>query len=145
MVDARFPWSISHQPSGRRALDAQLGHQRARQAARADEARADVRADDRADLADEDRLGAEDLTAARDELRGLLVGLDVLDAPPVGAVLLARLEVVDHALERAPGGADALDRRDLAVDRQDRLDLQRAAQPRLRGADAPAALEELQR
>ena len=53
-------------------LDAQLGHQRARQAARADQAGADVRADDGADLRDEDRLGAEDLAAALDELLGLL-------------------------------------------------------------------------
>ena len=44
-----------------------------------------------------------------------------------------------------PDGAHALDRRDLAVDGEDRLDLQRAAEPGLRGADAPAAAQELER
>ena len=55
------------------------------------------------------------------------------------------LQVVDEPLERAPGRAHALDRRDLALDREDRLDLQRRADPRLRRADAPAAAQELER
>ena len=71
--------------------------------------------------------------------------LDVLDDPGVGAVVVARAQVVDHPLERAARGAHALDRRDLALDREDRLDLQRAAEPGLRGADPPAAAQELER
>ena len=54
-------------------------------------------------------------------------------------------EVVDHPLERAAPGADALDRHDLGLDREDRLDPQRGADPRLRAADPAAAAEELER
>ena len=48
-------------------------------------------------------------------------------------------------LERAPPGAHALDRDDLGLDREDRLDPQRRADPRLRAADPPAAAQELER
>ena len=44
-----------------------------------------------------------------------------------------------------PCGAHALDGRDLAVDREDRLDLQRRAEERLRGADPAAAAQVLER
>ena len=71
--------------------------------------------------------------------------LDVLDEEDVGAALAALLEVVDEALERPARGAHALDRQDLRVDREDRLDLQRRADPRLRAADAPAAAQVLER
>ena len=69
----------------------------------------------------------------------------MLDEEAVVAVLAQRAEVVDHALERAAPRADPLDRDDLALDRQDRLDPQRGADPRLRAADPAAAAQELQR
>ena len=112
-----------------------------RHAADAEQPRAGVGADHRPDLRDPLRLAAEQLAAALDQLGGALGRLDVLDDPAVGALVAARAHVVDHPLERAPGGADALDRRDLGLEREDRLDLQRAAQPGLRAADAPAALQ----
>ena len=48
--------------------------------------------------------------------------------------------MIDHPLERAAPGPDALDRLDLALDREDRLDLERRADPGLGAADPPAAL-----
>src|SRR5919204_543659 len=66
------------------------------------------------------------------------------DAFAAGAVVASRLHVVDHPLERAARRAHALDRGDLAVEGQDRLDLQRAAEPCLRGPNASAAAQELQ-
>ncbi len=104
-----------------------------------------MRADDRSDLGDEDRLGAEDLTAAVGEPLGDVGRLDVLDRPRVGAVVVAGAGVVHHPLERARRGADPLDRGDLAADREDRLDPQRAPDPRLRAADPPAAAQVLER
>ena len=91
-------------------------------------------ADDRAHLADEQGLAAEDLAAPLDEDGGPLGVLDVLDDPGVGAVVVAALQVLDHALERAAGRAHPLDRGDLGLEREDRLDLQRRAQP---GAPPP--------
>ena len=59
--------------------------------------------------------------------------------------LLALVGELDHALERAPARAHALDRRDLLLEREDRLDLQRRAEQRLRGADPPAPAQVLER
>ncbi len=64
--------------------------------------------------------------------------------PAVGACVVELARVLDHALECPPGGAHALDGHDLVLERQDRLDLQRAAQPGLGLADAPSALEVLE-
>ena len=58
---------------------------------------------------------------------------------------LALAGELDHALERAAAGADALHRRDLLLERQDRLDLQRRAEPRLGRADPAAAAQVLER
>jgi hypothetical protein len=58
-------------------------------------------------------------------------------------VALAR--VIDHSLERPGAGPHALDRDHLALDREDRLDLQRRADPRAGGADPPPAPKELER
>ena len=52
---------------------------------------------------------------------------------------------VDHPLERAARGPDPLDRRDLRLDGEDRLDLQRRAEPRLGAGDPPAAAQVLER
>src|SRR5205823_4496159 len=103
--------------------------QRRRHAADAQQPRPDVSADHGADLRDEQRLGAEDLAAALDESLCLVASLDVLDDPGVGAVLGACAEVVGHALEGATGSADALDRGDLRLDGEDRLDLERRSDP----------------
>ena len=64
-----------------------------------------------------------------------LGGLDVLDHPRVGAVLMTAAQQIDHALEGAARGPDALDRGDLGLDGEDRLDLQRRAEPGLRAGD----------
>ena len=58
-------------------------------------------------------------------------------------VALAR--EVDHALEGAAAGADALDRGDLLLEREDRLDLQRRADEGLGGADPTALAQVLER
>src|SRR5439155_2543645 len=89
--------------------------------------------------------GAEELAAGLDEPLRLLGRLDVLDDPAVGAVVAAGVHVVDEAVEGAARGAHALDREDLALDREDRLDLQRRAEHGLRLADSPAALQVLER
>src|SRR5437660_587948 len=60
------------------------------------------------------------------------------------ALSLELLRIGHHALEGAPGGAHALHGHDLVLQREDRLDLQRAAEPRLRLADAPAATQVLE-
>src|SRR4029077_1471752 len=109
--------------------------QRLRDSGDAEQAGADVGADDGADLRHQLRFGAEDLAPALDELLCLLGRLDVLDGPRSGAVGLALVHVADHPLERAARGSHALDGRDRPVDGQDRLDLQRPAEPRLGAAD----------
>ena len=58
---------------------------------------------------------------------------------------LQAAQQVDHPLERAARGPDPLDRGDLRLDRQDRLDLQRRAEPCLRARDPPAAPQVLER
>ena len=97
------------------------------------------------DLAHEHRLAAEHLAAALHQPRGLVLGRDVLDHPGVGAGLVALAAVVQQPLERARAGAHALHGRQLALQREDRLDLQRRSDPGAGRADPPAALEELQR
>ena len=84
---------------------------------------------DRADLRDQLRVAAVDLAAALGHALGLGARLDVLDGERVAAVLAALLEVGDEPLERAARGAHALDGLHLALDREDRLDLQRRADP----------------
>src|SRR5450759_5767281 len=111
----------------------------------ADHARTSVGADHWPDLGDEDRLGAEDLAPALDQALGLLVGLDVLDDPAIGSVVVELVHVLDHTFECASRGAHALDGRDFILQRQDRHDLQRAAEPGLGFADAPAAAHVLER
>src|SRR6476620_2023522 len=97
------------------------------QAGDAEDARADVRADDRADLGDQLRVAPEDLATALGQALGLALRLDVLDGEAVTAVLAPRLEVRDEPLEGARRSAHALDGLDLAFDREDRLDPQRGA------------------
>ena len=60
----------------------------------------------------ETRIGSQPKISrpACDEPLGLLVGLDVLDDPAVGAVGLLGAQELDHPLERAAGRAHALDR-----------------------------------
>ena len=74
---------------------------------------------------------------------GLLV-LDVLDDPAVGALLVALAGVVAQPLQRAGAGADPLDRGDLLLEGEDRLDLQGAADPGAGAADAAAAAQVLE-
>ena len=57
----------------------------------------------------------------------------------------AQAEQIDHPLERPARGPHPLDRRNLRLDGQDRLDLQRRAKPRLRAADPPTASQVLER
>lgn len=78
---------------------------------------------------------ADRLPAAREQPGGL----DVLDDPRVRAVVMPAAQVVDHALECPACGSHPLDGRDLRLDREDRLDLQRRPQPCARGADTPAS------
>ena len=104
-----------------------------------------MRAEDRADLGHELGLAVEDLAALLDEVAGRLGVLDVLDDPGVGAVGVALAGVLDQALEGAAPGPHALDRRDLLLERQDRLDLQRRAEQRLGRADPAAPPQELER
>ena len=76
---------------------------------------------------------------------GVVGCLGVLDDPVAGAALVQLAQVGDHPLERAPVRAHPSDRRDLRAEREDRLDLQRRAHQRLRGADAPAPAQVLER
>src|SRR4051794_41490777 len=95
--------------------------QLARQPGDADQPGTDVRADDGPDLRDELRRAAVDLGAALGQALDDVGRLDVLDEEHVGAAVAPLLEAVDESLERAPRRAHALDRRDLALDREDRL------------------------
>ncbi len=106
---------------------------------------AGVRAEDRADLGDEHGLAVEYLTALLDQVARRLGVLDVLDDPGVGAVGVALAGVLDQALEGAATGPHALDRSDLILEREDRLDLQRRPEQRPRGADTAAPPQELER
>ena len=107
-----------------------LAEQRRVEPGDAEQARAGVRADHRADLREEHGLGAEDLAArARPGARRPRAAWMCWTTQPSAPSSCAHAQVVDHALERAPLGAHALDRRDRVLDREDRLDLQRAAEP----------------
>ena len=92
----------------------------------------------------ETKTGSEPKTSRHvlDQLLGRLGVVDVLDDPAVGAVGVALAGEVDHALERAAPRPDPLDRGDLLLEREDRLDLQCRAEERLGGAD-PAALAQV--
>ena len=90
--------------------------------------------------------GRPKISRQRSSSRCALVGrVDVLHRPGVGARLVALAGVVHHPLEHPGARAHALDRRHLALHGEDRLDLQRRADPGARRADPPAALEELER
>ena len=78
---------------------------------------------------------AVDLAAASGDPLGELGGLHVLDDEDVGARIALLLESRTSRSITPALRAHALDGRDLAVDREDRLDLQRRAEERLRGAD----------
>jgi hypothetical protein len=104
-----------------------------------------VGADDRADLGDEEGLGAHHLAAALDETLSIVGIADVLDDPGVVAVVLELLRVLDETLEDAASGPNPLDRRDLVVEGEDRLDLQGRAHPGAGGADPAAATQVLER
>src|SRR5262249_15234973 len=106
---------------------------------------AGVGADYRAHLGGEEGLGIEQLAAALDQAFGLIWRLDVLYHPAVGTLAAQLARVVDHALEGPAGGAHALDGHDFVLQREDPLVLRGPAQPRLRPADAPAAVQVLQR
>src|SRR5918995_4229550 len=122
-----------------------LVHVAGGKAAHAEQAGARVRGQHGADLADDRRRPAVHLAAALDQLLERIRRVDVLRAPGIGARVLALTRVVDHALHRAAARPDALDRRHLVLDREDRLDLQRRADPGAGSADPAAALEELER
>ena len=68
----------------------------------------------------------------------------MLDDPVRGAAIVKLFQVALHSLQRAPAGPDAADRRDLAAEGQDRLDLERRAHRRLRGSDATATAQVLE-
>src|SRR6187549_1054184 len=111
---------------GRRlGLRVRSAEDRLRDAAGAEQARADMGAEHGADLRAEGRLAAEDLVAVFDQGVGGLVVLDVLDDPGVEAGLVALAHVAAQPLDRAGAGAHALDRGDLLLEREDRLDFQR--------------------
>src|SRR3954454_20916793 len=102
-------------------------------------------AEHRADLADELRLALEDLPAALDQLVALFGRVDVLRRPAVGARIVALAGVLDQAVEDPPAPAHALHGDHLALEREDRLHLQRRADPGAGRADASAALQEFER
>ena len=76
--------------------------------------RPEVDAEHRPNLADEQRLAAEDLAPLLDEALRLAGRLDVLDEPAVDALGVQRRAGLDHAFERLAGRAHALDGLDLA-------------------------------
>ena len=71
--------------------------------------------------------------------------LGVLHDPVARAAVVQLAQVGDHPLERAAVRPHAPDGSDLGAERQDRLDLQRRADHRLGGADAPATAQVLER
>src|SRR3954452_18117645 len=85
----------------------------------AEEPRPHVGADDRPDLGHEQRLATGNRPAGGGEGRGTAVVLDVLDRELVAALLEALRERLLEALHRPAGRAHALDRLDLAADRED--------------------------
>ena len=82
--------------------------------------------------------------AVFDQAGGGLVVLDVLDDPGVEAGLVALAGVVAQALDRAGAGPHPLDRGDLLLQGEDRLDLQRRADPGAGAADPAAAPQVLE-
>src|SRR5207302_6579190 len=94
------------------AAAARSAEHRARHGVPADQAGARVGADHRAHLRGEHRIRAEDLAAALDQALRLPRCLDVLHDPRVRTAVVHLLRVADHALERPPGRAHALDRHD---------------------------------
>ena len=119
------------------------GPDRAPQRRDAEQAGADVRADHGADLGHELRRAAVDLAPALGQPAATSGAWMCWTKNTSAPSSRSAVEVLDHPLERAAGRAHPLDRLDLAVDREDRLDLQRRADPRLRAADPPAAAQVL--
>src|SRR5439155_12189885 len=90
-------------------------------------------------------LGAEDVATLLDEPARRFAVLDVLDHPRVGAVSVTLARMLHNSLERAAARAYPLDRGDLLHQGEDRLDLERGAEPGLSGADAPPLAQVLER
>src|SRR6202034_192876 len=101
-------------------------------------------AEHRADLSAEQRLAGEDRFALANHPLGVAFGLGVLDKPVGGASLSQLAQVGDHPLVRALARAYSPNGRDLRAEREDRLALQAGPTHRLRGTDAPAAVQVFQ-
>src|SRR5271165_1361509 len=101
-------------------------------------------AEDGTDLRHEQRVGGVDLPPAFDQAHGLLGRAGVLHGPAVASVASHLTHVLHHALECTTCGANPLDGRDLALEGEDRLDLEGAPQERLGPADATTTLEILE-
>ena len=117
-----------------------LLQERARDPADAEQAGPDVGADHRPDLRDRTparsrRSRARARPAAAASAGAWMCWTIHASAPVAGALA----QQVDHPLERSPRGTHPLDRGDLRLDREDRLDLQRRPEPGLCAAD-PARL-----
>src|SRR6202012_5598362 len=97
------------------------------------------------DVGVEGRPPAEHLAEVGGQQFGGLRVLDVLDDPGVGARFVQLAAVAAQPLQRARARADPFDRGDFTVDREDRLDLQRAADPGAGAADAAALAQVLER
>src|SRR5690242_15910465 len=135
-----YPDRPDRSPQRSCAIQSEL-ERRLRHAADAEQARTHVRADHRADLGGEDGVAAVDRLANLDQPLGVLWILDVLDHPRVGAVRVSLTRVVDHSLEGSLPCPDALDRGDLVLQGEDRLDLQGRADPGSGRADPPATAQ----
>ena len=86
------------------------------------------------------------ISRPRCDQRLRLVGVvRVLHDPAVAPVRLHLLDQRHQALERPAAGAHPFDGADLRLQREDRLDLEGRAQPRLSAADAPALAQVLER
>src|SRR5215213_136054 len=110
-----------------------------------DQAGTGVGADDRPELGDDLGPVAVDLAPAPGDPLGELRRLYVLDEEDVRPGVVLLLQLAHEPVDRAALRAHALDGRDLAVDGEDRLDLQRGPEERLRGADPPAPAQVLER
>jgi len=96
-------------------------------------------------LSAEQGAGVEDRCALAHQALGVFGCLGVLNDPVGCAAVVQLMQVGDHPLEGPSAGAHTADRGDLRTESQDRLDLQRRPQHRLRRSDAPTAAQVLQR
>ena len=106
---------------------------------------AEVGAEDGADLGAEEGSVPKIALPSATRVAASSKALGVLDDPAAGAALVQLVQVGDHPLHRPLLGADFADRGDLGAEGEDRLDLQRRADQRLGGADAPALAQVLER